>query len=535
MQYHFVASYKTVEFPGVYSWNNLVRFRVEMSLTSLAFEAIAVLKQHWLLLIVTLYLTSCIHTKYFHPLSKIPGPFLASFSKLWIIYHAFGGNQHWIQIACHKRYGPVFRAGPNYVLVNDPDYIPAIYKLDRADWFIAFDPKVGKSSLGSVRPMNVHNAQRKRIAAAYSMSSILQMEGYMDVRITELVTQLKSKFASTGAVCDLADWMHWLAFDLVMDLAFGEPVGFVKEGQDVGGLIQSLVELFDAAQVLVTVPSLMKFLNLPWMHALAGPKPTDAKGPGAIQGIADRAVHDRIAGGNKRDRRDLLQRFMEYRDADGSPLTSEDLEIESVTPVVAGSDTSATAMRAAILYIYTNFDVYHRLMAEIDTADKAGKLSTPCKYNEIKDLPYLTAVIREVLRIYPPIGTPFPRLVPEEGMTVSGHHLPKGSEIGISMWCISRNEDIYGSDACVFKPERWLESEEKTRYYDKVDTVFGAGYNTCIGKNLAILEVHKTIVELLRNFEISIQNPEKPWKSHNALMFLQSEFKATIKARVSSG
>jgi cytochrome P450 len=502
-----------------------------MSLYSLLLAPLALVKQHWILFLVITYVTHCAITRYFHPLSKIPGPFLASFSKLWIIYHAFGGNQHHVQIACFKKYGPIFRAGPNYVLVNDPAYIPQIYKLDRADWFIAFDPKVGKSSLGSVRPMNVHNAQRKRIAAAYSMSSILQMEGYMDIRISELINQLKTKFAATGAVCDLADWMHWLAFDVVMDLAFGEPVGFVKEGKDVNGLIQSLVELFDAAQVLVTVPSLMKFMNLPWIHRLAGPKPTDAKGPGAIQGIADRAVHARITEGNKNDRRDLLQRFMEYRDQDGNPISHEDLEIESVTPVVAGSDTSATAMRAAILYIFTNFPVYNKLMKEIDDAEAAGKLSTPCKYNEIKDLPYLTAVIREVLRIYPPIGTPFPRLVPSEGMTVSGHHLPKGTEIGISMWCISRNEEIFGPDAGVFRPERWMESEEKTRYYDKVDTVFGAGYNTCIGKNLAILEVHKTVVELLRNFEIGILNPENPWKSHNALMFLQSDFKAKIKLR----
>jgi cytochrome P450 len=482
--------------------------------------------------LLTLYiLTRAIQTRYFHPLSSIPGPFLASFSKFWIIYHAFGGNQHHVQIACHKKYGPLFRAGPNYVLVNDPSYIPLIYKLDRADWFIAFDPKIGKSSLGSVRNMKVHNVQRKRIAAAYSMTSILQMENYMDVRIQELVQQFKDKFASSGQVCDLADWLHWLAFDVVMDLAFGAPVGFVKQGEDVGGLIQSLVELFDAAQVLVTMPGLMKFLNLPWMHAMAGPKPTDTKGPGAIQGIADRAVAKRLADGGKSDRRDLLQRFLEFKDQDGNGISPEDLEIESVTPVVAGSDTSATAMRAAILYIFTNFDVYHKLMAEIDEADNAGKLSTPSKYNEIKDLPYLTAVIREVLRIYPPIGTPFPRLVPAEGMNVENHHLPAGTEIGISMWCISRNEAVYGPDAAVFRPERWLESEEKNRYYDKVDTVFGAGYNTCIGKNLAILEVHKTVVELLRNFEISIVNPEKPWKSHNALMFLQSDFKAKIRLR----
>jgi cytochrome P450 len=316
-----------------------------------------------------------------------------------------------------------------------------------------------------------------------------------------------------------------------MDVAFSDPVGFVKEGKDVGGLIKSLVELFDAAQVLVTIPGIMKFLNKPSIHKYAGPKSTDPKGPGAIQGIADRAVAGRVKNGNKNNHRDLLQLFMEYRDADGKPITPEDLEIEAVSPVVAGSDTSATALRAAVLYIFTNFDVYRKLLVEIDEAEKAGKLSTPAKYNEVKSLPYLNAVIRETLRIYPPIGTAFPRVVPAAGMNVCGYDLPAGSEIGISMWCISRNKAVFGEDAGVFRPERWLESEERTRYYDKVDTVFGAGYNTCIGKNLALVEVYKTLVELLRNFEICVENPEQPWKSHNALMFLQSEFKARILPR----
>jgi cytochrome P450 len=270
------------------------------------------------------------------------------------------------------------------------------------------------------------------------MTSVLQMEEYMDVRILEWIDQLKTKFATTGEVCDMGEWVHWLAFDVVMDLAFSEPVGFVKEGKDVNGLIGSLMELFDAAQVLVTIPALMKFLNKPSIHKYAGPKSTDPKGPGAIQGIADRAVAKRAKEGNTANRRDLLQHFFQYRDAKGNPIPIEDIEIEAVSPVVAGSDTTATAIRVAILYIYTNIRVYRTLLAEIDEAEKAGKLSSPAKWNEVKDLPYLKAVIRECMRIYCPVGTAFPRVVPEGGMEVESYHLPAGTEIGISMWCVSR-------------------------------------------------------------------------------------------------
>jgi hypothetical protein len=63
-------------------------------------------------------------------------------------------------------------------------------------------------------------------------------------------------------------------------------------------------------------------------------------------------------------------------------------------------------MRAAILYIFTNIGVYRKLVAEIDVLEANGRLSPPCKYNEIKDLPYLT-VTQEMLRIYHPKCTVF--------------------------------------------------------------------------------------------------------------------------------
>jgi hypothetical protein len=109
-----------------------------MTLFSAATGFLLLLRQHWVLTILFLFAARELKSRYLHPLSKIPGPFLASVSKLWIIYHAFGGNQHLVQIKCHEKYGPIFRAAPNYVIVNDPKYLNQIYRFNRADWFIAY-------------------------------------------------------------------------------------------------------------------------------------------------------------------------------------------------------------------------------------------------------------------------------------------------------------------------------------------------------------------------------------------------------------
>ena len=60
---------------------------------------------------------------------------------------------------------------------------------------------------------------------------------------------------------------------------------------------------------------------------------------------------------------------------------------------------------------------------------------------------------------------------------------------------------MYGKDADVFVPERWLESEDRSRQWDKLDVTFGSGYCTCLGKNVAIVEINKIVVEVS---EISI-------------------------------
>lgn len=64
-----------------------------------------------------------------------------------------------------------------------------------------------------------------------------------------------------------------------------------------------------------------------------GPKPTDLKSPGALQGVTFNAVKKRLEEGNVKGSRDLLQYFLEYRDQKGSPLSRRELDIEALMPV----------------------------------------------------------------------------------------------------------------------------------------------------------------------------------------------------------
>ena len=97
---------------------------------------------------------------------------------------------------------------------------------------------------------------------------------------------------------------------------------------------------------------------------------------------------------------------------------------------MAGSDTTATAVRAIMLFLITTPRVLWRLRAEIDEAVNSGSLSNPIRDPEARALPYLQACIKEGLRLFPPVTGLLSKMVPPEGDTIDGVFLPGGTDIG---------------------------------------------------------------------------------------------------------
>lgn len=176
-------------------------------------------------------------------------------------------------------------------------------------------------------------------------------------------------------------------------------------------------------------------------------------------------------------------------------LTEEESAGEALLQIVAGSDTSATTIRSVILHLQSNPHAYRKLQAEIDAGIAAGKISSPIKDLEARQLPYLQAVIKEGLRILPPASGPFFKTVPKGGETVNGMFIPEGTQIGSSPFSIHHNKKIYGEDAEVFRPERWL-SGDVEGMNATLDLIFHYGKYQCLGKPVALMEFNKIFVEV---------------------------------------
>lgn len=146
-------------------------------------------------------------------------------------------------------------------------------------------------------------------------------------------------------------------------------------------------------------------------------------------------------------------------------------------------------MRTCVYYICSHDHVYQRLQKEVDTFCESHHLDQPISYRETQDLPYLQAVVKEALRMLPSIVWQLLRHAPP-GLVVDGKVIPAGTCVGISPLAQNRDRAIWGEDADQFRPERWLESEARSRYLEARDMTFGGnGPRMCIGRNLALVRM----------------------------------------------
>jgi cytochrome P450 len=206
-------------------------------------------------------------------------------------------------------------------------------------------------------------------------------------------------------------------------------------------------------------------------------------------------------------RRDFLSRFIEAGEKDPSFMTPGRVLGLTAANMFAGSDTTAISLRTVFYYLLKNPTKLEKLRQELDKAEKEGQFSRSDKlvrWSEAYELPYLSATIKEGLRIHPAAGLPLERIVPATGATIAGHYIPESTIVGCTAWTLHRNKQIFGEDVDTFRPERWLEDAAQASEMQQFLFSFGAGSRTCIGKNISYLEMYKLVPAVLRTFDVGL-------------------------------
>jgi hypothetical protein len=135
----------------------------------------------------------------------------------------------------------------------------------------------------------------------------------------------------------------------------------------------------------------------------------------------------------------------------------------------AGSDSTASTMQSFFWHILDSKPVYQSIVRELETAVKAGTIPATgnLSWNESQTLLYLQACLKEAMRVRPAVGLNITRLVPPEGAELDGRFFPGGTTIAANGWVLHRDKEVFGQDADDFRPERWLEDEERAKKMER--------------------------------------------------------------------
>ena len=148
------------------------------------------------------------------------------------------------------------------------------------------------------------------------------------------------------------------------------------------------------------------------------------------------------------------------------------------TNIGAGSGTTAALLCSVVYFIARNPETYKKLLAEL----RSAHLKTPAPLSGVQKLPFLNACIKEAERLHPGVGLHLERVVPEGGAIICGKYLSEGTTVGVNAWVTNRDKGVFGADAEIWRPERWLEDETKRRKMEQ--TLLSVSFSSAYPKKL---------------------------------------------------
>jgi cytochrome P450 len=213
-------------------------------------------------------------------------------------------------------------------------------------------------------------------------------------------------------------------------------------------------------------------------------------------------VGDKINTKTEFDRSIVIDMLVDPTSAkDHSVLNDNQLSDEVIMLLSAGNDTVSAVLITGIYKILRNSEVHARLNEEL--LSTFPNISDEITYDKAKKMPYLSAVIKEALRVSHPLPGLAPRVVPAEGFTLYNKKIPGGTIFNTSAYMLNRYPSLFPNPDA-FDPARWF--DPGSTHLDKYMASFYRGTRQCLGRDLAFCELYTFLANLFRKFELDIWN-----------------------------
>ncbi|KAF2653247.1 cytochrome P450 [Lophiostoma macrostomum CBS 122681] len=469
----------------------------------------------------------CVYNVWFHPLSRYPGPLLWRAMRLPYMRAAWSGRVHLIVQELHRKYGEVVRIAPDELSFAMSAAWDDIYSNQGHPAFPKSqtwhgNPPGYDTSVFNALDIKDHARQRRAMDPGFTERAVLRQEPivqrYADVFIQRL-SERTAGSAQKSTTVNIMEWINFVAFDIIGDLAFGESFHCLEEVK-YHDWMSFTFNTIKANYYVVTLrhyPLLFNFLML------LIPKSVMERQK-AHWGFAGEKVDRRIA--SNADHPDIISLLERQNEKGRDGITLGEMHANAALFILAGSETTVTLLTGIMNHLLKDPGSMETLKKEI-----RGSFASleDMNFTALKQLPYLNAVIKEALRMCNPTPYGLVRISPPQGGRVGGHWVAGNTYVTIHPLTLSFSEQLF-YEPYVWHPERWLEDAQtnsSSPFYNddrKCVKTFGHGLRACIGEPLAWAEMRLILSKLLHAFDIikaDTPRSEIIWEEQNVLGVLE--------------
>jgi cytochrome P450 len=327
--------------------------------------------------------------------------------------------------------------------------------------------------------------QRRMLMPAFTPRRIADYAALMrDATATGLDAAVGTGEAE--AIVDIDALFSRVAMDVILRTLFSSTAS-----RDASNAVDAVRVLSDAAMREMFFP-----LTLPDWLPLPG-KAAKRRSLRVLHDLVRRHIAARRAAGAQAPQDDLLARLLALRDEEtGAALSDAEVFDQCMVTFQAGHETTATALTWWSRLLADHPQAAQRAQAEVDTV-LAGRAPGP---DDITSLPWLSATLKEAMRLYPPVPALITRRARRE-MTIGGWVIPRRAVIRLTLWFLHRDPRSFDYPD-EFRPARFLPdapAPPRGAYLP-----FGAGPRVCIGQHFAMLEMTLIAAMLLQRYRLAV-------------------------------
>ncbi|OTA99611.1 hypothetical protein M426DRAFT_76271 [Hypoxylon sp. CI-4A] len=428
--------------------------------------------------IVLYYVTLALYRLYLHPLAGFPGAKLAAVTRLYEGYYdLYQSGQYTFKIAdLHKQYGSIIRISPYELHVNDADFFDTLYNRQEGVWHKydwSVDAFATKGATIWTADHTLHKNRRQLLNPFFSKVKVANQQD-MIMRHVQALFERLSGFATSQKTVDLCAAFTAFVRDVVNEYIFG------KHYSDLGKVDfdASMVVAGQAGGLLWRTTKFVRFFG-PLMRSIP---------PQWIMAVSDPVMKEffRFMIISMNDTKNFMKAAVSPDD-DGphtlvheimqSKLPPQEKSFERVfekmsTTTGAGFETTTAVIRIAVFHIYSNPKILQKLRAELSVAPNHN-------WKTLEQLPCLTAIIMEAMRLAPAIATRSSRIAQDKDLLYASWRLPAGTQVGMMIHLLHQNEEEY-PEPKRFNPDRFMDPNP-WQLGKRTFVPFGKGKRSCIG------------------------------------------------------